>query len=135
MDKDNELKMSMTTRRVRRVLFFGDRNWTAAMPIIECLRKEKDAHGINLLVVTGGARGADSLATFHARAMQIRVEEYKADWERFGKAAGPIRNQVMLDSGLDYAWGFHANIEQSKGTKDMALRLASAGVPYTIVTG
>lgn len=48
-------------------------------------------------IVQGGARGADRLAKDWAILNGIPVEEYKPDWATFGKAAGIVRNQEMLD--------------------------------------
>ncbi len=57
--------------------------------------------------------------------MGLEVERYPADWEQYGKAAGHIRNQQMLDSGVDIAVEFPGG----RGTADMRARLNKAGVP------
>lgn len=51
------------------------------------------------LVIQGGAPGADTLAYEWALSRNIAVAEYRADWAKHGRAAGPIRNQQMLDMG------------------------------------
>lgn len=50
-------------------------------------------------VIEGEARGADTLARAWAHSMKIRVEPFPADWKKYGKAAGFMRNQKMLDDG------------------------------------
>ena len=50
-------------------------------------------------VIHGGARGADDLAGVWAIAASIEPTVYKADWKRYGKKAGPIRNAQMLAEG------------------------------------
>lgn len=52
-----------------------------------------------ITIIHGNANGADALAGKYAGVMQYEVEVYPADWEQHGKAAGVIRNQVMLDQG------------------------------------
>jgi hypothetical protein len=60
------------------------------------------------------------------------VAVFPADWETHGRAAGPIRNQAMLDEGKPYLviafWD-----GKSKGTLDMISRATRAGVPVKIV--
>ena len=53
--------------------------------------------GIISSVVHGGARGADKAAGKWAALHGVEVSVFQADWERFGKAAGPIRNRAMID--------------------------------------
>jgi hypothetical protein len=48
-------------------------------------------------IVSGGARGADSLAEEYAKISGDKLTVIPADWEKYGRAAGPIRNQEMLD--------------------------------------
>jgi hypothetical protein len=45
------------------------------------------------------ARGADSLAVRYAEQYKCPVEKFPALWDVHGRAAGPIRNQLMLDEG------------------------------------
>ena len=47
------------------------------------------------LIVQGGASGADALAKQYAIEKNIAVNTEKADWEKYGKAAGPLRNELM----------------------------------------
>lgn len=49
------------------------------------------------LVIEGGAKGADSLARTWAIMNKIGYSEFKADWDSFGRAAGSIRNRLMLE--------------------------------------
>ena len=46
-------------------------------------------------VVTGGARGIDTDAHEWARSRMLPTKVINADWEKFGKSAGPIRNAQM----------------------------------------
>jgi hypothetical protein len=50
-----------------------------------------------IVIVSGGARGADALGEQYARARGYRLERYPADWERWGRAAGMMRNHQMVD--------------------------------------
>ena len=45
----------------------------------------------------GGARGADQLVECQAQALSWPVRQRRAEWSRLGMAAGPIRNQAMLE--------------------------------------
>jgi hypothetical protein len=66
------------------------------------------------------------LADFWARSRGIRVERYYALWRTHGNAAGPIRNQKMLDNERpDIVIVF----EGGRGTADMIRRAKTAGVP------
>lgn len=49
--------------------------------------------------IAGGARGADTEAIRLAKIWGIPYKIYPADWEQYGKRAGYIRNQQMLDEG------------------------------------
>lgn len=48
------------------------------------------------LVLNGGAFGADLLGAEQAILLKIPVSTYPADWPRFGRKAGPIRNREMV---------------------------------------
>ena len=79
----------------------------------------------NLRIVHGGAPGADSLADRWAKECNIPVKTYKADWKKYGKAAGPIRNKQMLDEEKpDYVIAFPGG----KGTQNMVEQALNAQI-------
>jgi SLOG family YspA-like protein len=85
----------------------------------------------NVVIITGGASGVDSTATDWAAVNWCQFKEYKADWKKHGRAAGPIRNQRMLDEGKpDLVVAFPGG----RGTADMVKRAKAAGVPVHEVT-
>lgn len=47
-------------------------------------------------VVSGACRGVDQLGERWARENGVEVDRYPADWKKFGRAAGPRRNEVMV---------------------------------------
>jgi len=51
------------------------------------------------VIIQGGAKGADECARRWANEHSVGCETYHADWKKYGKAAGPIRNRKMLDLG------------------------------------
>jgi len=76
-------------------------------------------------VVSGTAKGPDSLGAYWARAKGLPVMEFPADWDEYGKAAGPMRNQVMAKYGHILAAFWDG---RSKGTKDMVQKAKKAGL-------
>lgn len=64
----------------------------------------------------------------------LETESYPADWANFGKAAGPLRNQRMLDEGKpDLVVAFTNDLASSRGTRDMVRRAQAAGIPTWVV--
>ncbi len=46
-------------------------------------------------IVSGGARGVDTLAEIYAKKKMIPIKIFKPDWNKYGKSAGVIRNHEM----------------------------------------
>jgi len=67
------------------------------------------------LVMHGAAPGADTLAESWAASRSIKVKRYPALWASYGRAAGAIRNRVMIDHCPDLVIAF----EGARGTADM----------------
>jgi hypothetical protein len=79
---------------------------------------------------TGEWYGADYIADVLARQMGADVEPYpvpKEAWRRLGKAAGPIRNKVMVDAGADICLAFP--LGESRGTRGCMELADAAGIP------
>lgn len=79
----------------------------------------------DIVIIAGGAKGADSAAADFAVVSFCQLQEFKADWNKHGKAAGAIRNQQMLDEGKpDLVVAFPGG----RGTADMVRRAKKAGI-------
>lgn len=76
------------------------------------------------LVITGGARGADTLAVNWARVRGIQDVICNANWEKYGKRAGYIRNAAMLYLQPDLVVAFPGG----RGTEAMVKLASEAGV-------
>lgn len=81
----------------------------------------------SLMVITGGARGADALAHDWARDRGHETVVVPANWELNGKMAGFVRNEMMMGFCPDIVFGFFQN-HQTTGTLDMLQRGKNAGV-------
>jgi hypothetical protein len=79
-----------------RVLVCGGRHFDDALTLGSWLGGIHKDHGITLLI-EGGQTGADRMAREFAKWSGIPFKTVEADWDKYGKAAGPIRNQKMLD--------------------------------------
>lgn len=107
-----------------KVLVCGGRDFNDAEMLGSWLGGIQKDHGISR-IIEGGARGADTLARLYGEWQRIQVVTYPADWKKHGKAAGPIRNQHMLDdSKPDLVVAFPGG----NGTADMVRRATAAGV-------
>ena len=84
-------------------------------------------HSINPIttLVHGAAKGADLLADELGYHHRVNVHSYPANWGQHGRAAGPIRNQEMLDKENP---SFVVAFKGGKGTEDMVNRAIKKGI-------
>jgi len=59
--------------------------------------------GREIIIVSGGARGADALAEQYAKERGYTSVVMKADWDTFGKSAGYRRNEAMHQYLINYS--------------------------------
>lgn len=113
-----------------RVLVCGGRNMTDSAFVHRVLDQLHKNEGIDC-IIHGAARGADRIGGYWARKNRIDERRFPADWEAHHNAAGPIRNQQMLDEGMpDLVVAFPD--PKSTGTWDMVRRARKAGVETLI---
>lgn len=67
-------------------------------------------------IISGCAKGPDTIGAEWALAKNLPVEYVRANWEKFGKQAGMLRNQIM-NNGCDAVIAFHDG--KSSGTANM----------------
>ena len=103
---------------IKRVVIAGCRNYTnyeeAKEYIDFCLSNIRKANEI--IIVSGGAKGADTIGEKYATENDFKIERYIPDWKKYGKKAGPFRNEQMANL-CDFVICFWN--KKSKGTKSM----------------
>ena len=124
-----------------KVLICGSRTFhdeLAIRAVIQNLKAQYYPKG-TLRIIEGAAAGADTLAGCIAEELGLEVVEYPANWELHGRAAGVIRNTLMLENELpDLVIAFAnvmpvgAGIPLTPGTQDMVVKAIRAGVPVQI---
>jgi hypothetical protein len=75
-----------------RTIIAGSRTIRDITPLYEAI---EDCGWTPTVVISGGARGIDSIGEWWAKQNNIIVEVYPANWSRFGRGAGKIRNAEM----------------------------------------
>ena len=85
------------------------------------------------VIVEGGAAGADTMAREYAEAHDMKYVEFKPDWKQYGRAAGPKRNDKMIQFIKErngtalYFWD-----EESKGTKQCIDSAKRKGIEISV---
>lgn len=125
--------------RPLRILVTGSRNWTDRAVIRAALVEALGTYttiGLPVLV-HGGARGADALAhvEWHRLMSQrpgwlAEPEVHRADWDRYGKAAGHRRNAEMVAAGATVCLAFP--LGESRGTRGCMALAERAGIPVIV---
>lgn len=115
----------------KRVIIAGCRdydNYDEAREYIDyCVSDIRQKYQI--IVVSGGCKGADLLGERYAEENGLEIERYPADWKTYGRSAGPRRNMQMAEVS-DYVICFWD--EKSKGTKSMIDYACKCGKPVKI---
>lgn len=117
-----------------KVLVTGDREWSDIQAVIDVLEMLPERS----VVIHGAALGADTIAGLIAVSLGHVVREYPADWKKFGRPAGPIRNREMLakehvpTEPIELVLAFHNDLQKSRGTKDMVSCVKKAGIPWVL---
>lgn len=102
------------------------RDWATIKRVLDAVHAKRPVS----LVITGAADGADIRAMVWAALRGVKSTDFQyevppEEWRRVGKAAGPLRNQRMLDEQRpDGVVAFPGN----DGTADMVRRARKAGV-------
>ena len=137
-----------------RILVTGSRSWDAAQLLADVLLDtwhDATQNGYDsIVIIHGGADGADTLADLWARGNGLDVETHPADWNHcaddcpaghrktrarggdYCPTAGPRRNQRMVDAGADLVVALQR--DGSRGTADCIRRAEEAGLPVRRVT-
>ena len=87
----------------------------------------------NIVIVEGGARGVDTMAREFAKGNGLLFKEFKPEWNKYGRAAGPKRNDTMTEFVAEHngrALFFWDG--ESKGTKQCIMSARKRGLPMQV---
>ena len=116
-----------------RIIIAGLRDYADYKYFSKELNEYLSGYTDDIELISGGATGVDSMAERYARENKIPIKVFPADWKKYGKAAGPIRNSKMAD----YAGSEGRLIAfwdgKSRGTGNMIRTAERKGIKVTVV--
>lgn len=114
----NKMLRTMHETEKMNVIIAGSRSFDDYRKLEEvCDNILKDiAADKDITIFSGGAKGADNLGERYAQEREYNLKRFPADWKRYGRKAGPIRNCLMAQEA-DMAIIFWDGL--SKGAKSM----------------
>jgi hypothetical protein len=113
-----------------RILFSGTRHYIDGHK--EQIATTLDQHDAKVdIIIHGDADGVDKTVDKIAREKGFAVESYPAEWGKYNPygAAGPIRNEKMIKTGIDLVYCFPwPSLKKSRGTYDTYKRAKKRGI-------
>lgn len=128
--------MASKVKSYYRVLMFGPRNYVNGAKVRRVVELYYEKYGKRLVIIEGGAQGADEWARSSALDLAIPVMSFPSPWHHGRrKWAGPVRNQWMIDIGQPHeAVCFHwANPPSTPGSANMFKKLNHAGIKCRVI--
>jgi hypothetical protein len=107
----------------------GSRDYNNATDFAKVVNGWIQKNGKPTLIVSGGAKGADELAEIYAKECGIPLEVIRADWNSYGRKAGPMRNSQIVQL-CSHILAFPSH--QGKGTQDTMAKAKRDGKHLTI---
>lgn len=122
--KSKKLMLSMN------ILVCGSRNIKDKDVIYECIEnaiQEIDCDDMKL--ISGDANGVDKISQDWAKDNNVKIDIYQPNWNKYGKAAGPIRNSQMIKNA-DFVVAIWD--EESSGTKDTIIKAKEHNITHIV---
>ena len=112
-----------------KVAIVGSRNFQDYERIVQGVERLKE-HYPHLQILSGGARGVDRLAQRAAEYLGIPFKLFPANWEKYGRRAGMLRNEFLIRDAdkVVAVWD-----GQSRGTANSIQWAKKLGTPYKII--
>lgn len=108
-----------------KVAIVGTRDWPNPEEVVSFVSRLK----WDTTVISGGACGVDTIAATAAVKRGLQIKIFTADWDTYGRAAGPIRNKEIVDAA-DGVIAFWDGV--SRGTLSTIEFAKAAGKPVIV---
>ena len=122
---------------MRRIIIAGSRDFCDRKKFDEIMEKLfSGTTEDEIEVISGGCRGADAMGEEWARSRGLRLSIFSADWEKYGKAAGPIRNAQMAEYAAKSENGMLVAfpVGESRGTYSMVRIAMKHGLETVVIS-
>ena len=114
-----------------KLIIAGDRNFTNYNLLTAKVNKILSNTDINTVeFISGGARGADRLGEIYARRRGKTPKIFNAEWQKYGKMAGPMRNGRMARNATHLIAFLRIG---SRGTANMIKQAQENGLKIRII--
>lgn len=111
-----------------RVLFTGSRDVISPCTLMDAI----DSLGDNVEIIVGDCpTGADSIVRQYCEETNRNFTVFKADWGKYGRAAGPIRNKEMIDTEPDLVIALP--VGKSAGTRGCMKLAQDANISVLVI--
>ena len=97
---------------------------------VDCFIQDHNLDVEEIIIISGGASGADALGEKYAKDNNFPCKVFKADWDSYGRAAGPIRNAEMA-ANATHAIVFWDGV--SRGSLSMINEARKKNLCYRVV--
>lgn len=119
-----------------RVIIAGSRKFSYYVKLKEncdrILREKLEDEECCIVIVSGHAQGADTLGEQYAHERRLQLDAHPADWKKYGRSAGVIRNKEMAESA-DGLIAFPQGGKENRGTRNMIKIARAKGLQCYIV--
>lgn len=115
----------------------GSRHWTNRLIFDHNLNywvSQRKPIYDGIMIITGGAKGADTMAKEYADENDIQCRIHDPNWEKYGKAAGPIRNSMIV-AEADEMVAFMRIDKENRGTWDAVRKMLDKMNQVHIIPG
>jgi len=111
---------------MKKVAVIGSRGFTS----FDLMKEELDLLAAPFVLVSGGAKGADSLAELYCDQHGYEKIIFLPEWEKYGRKAGFVRNRLIVEE-CDLLIAFWDGT--SRGTKNSIDAAKSLNKPFKVV--
>jgi len=108
----------------------GSKNFEDYQKFCSIMESFINSYGPIKKIVSGGAKGVDSLARKFCKERGIPLKEFLPRWKKYGKAAGPIRNSQIISEADAFLAIWNGT---STGTLDAILKAHQKKLPIRVI--
>ena len=117
-----------------RVIIAGGRDFNDYNKAEKCIDDFLVSNNLPVKIISGNASGADRMGELYGNLHGIDVVQFPAEWNKYGRAAGPIRNRKMAEYAAEERGVLIAFWDgKSRGTKNMIENAKRSGLEISIV--